>query len=724
MYLSLKAISFLTVVTCVLIILDFPIARQVLGFVFLSFVPGYLLLRVLRFSDYSPLDRVLFSLGLSISFVMFVGFFVNQVAVSLHLSGLLSTLPLLGVIFGSSFVLIVACYLRERGQKTNYLEEKHAAFSVWLIVLCVIPILGAVGAIYQVPLITVVMILAVSTLFVAATVFKKAIPDKIYPLIIAVSSIALLFNTVLISKYLMGTDVFIEFNVFRNVDINGFWQPPGNMISYTLIDSVNSLLSVTLLPAVYTNLLQVSGDVFFKVFYPFLFAFVPLILYRMYEKQTNKKIALLSVFFFISVPIAFFGIEMMSLDRQIVGQFFMILAIYTLAEPKMGVGKKLVLPLIFGVSLIVSHYSIAYIFLVYLIAFYIITRVKFFPFRKTSIRSLRLGFVLLMVVLTFSWYLYISSSPLNQLEASINKISSLFTSDFADLGARGFGPGALQSASPFAATTFLGAINKILVYIEHLFIVIGVLVLIIKPKEFSLTSEYRLLSLSSAIFLGFGLLIPNLSLTLNMTRFYSILLPFLAPFVVLGGMYSLTFLKKRIIGNSLSFKQFKKWSFETAAFLTIACILAATFLFQTGFIGHVSNGYPYSYSLDLSRREASTDLSIQAGTHSGYFLDTEVFGAKWLVNSINNSSAVYGDDNSMSTVLKSYASQLSNRTFPITSMFVPRSGVFTYLKYLNLNLQVFATGEGRSFNASEVFNASDNFENVYSNGNSVIFYSP
>jgi uncharacterized membrane protein len=718
---QLKAVTFLSISTCITVLLDIQMARQILGFCFLSFVPGYLLLRLLKLSGKNFVDTLIFSVGLSISYVMFAGLLLNTFFVTLNLSNWLST-PLLASMFGSTFVFIAFCHFTENKEKLSSSSNSQSLLTVsWISVLFLLPLVGIIGAVYHNALLTMAMIIGIAALFLIATFWNRIIPETIFPLLILSASIALLLNSVLISKYLIGSDIFSEFYVYRTIAINGYWLPSGQILSYTLIDSLNSLLSITILPAIYVSLTGISADVIFKVLYPFIFSLVPLALFRIYEQQLDKKSALLSVFSFVSISVVFFGYEPLSLDRQIAGQFFLIISILLLLGSQIHNGKKEILLIVFGASIIVSHYSMAYVFLAYLISFYIVTKIRIFPSRKASMKSLHLGTVLLMVVLTFAWYAYVSSSPLNQLGQTTSHIVSAFTSDFSNLGARGFSQGALQSVSPLATTTLEGAIDKALFYLENLFLAIGVLLLIIKPDEFSLNSSFRLVAIMSALFLLLGFAIPNLATTLNMTRFYAILLPFLAPFIVLGGTYTINLARMQF----LKFGKKIGRLFPKAIILWIMIfVLLATFLFQTGFIGHVTNGYPYSYSLDLQRRESSSDISIIEGTHANYFLESEVLGAAWLERNLEPTAIVYSDYDSARTVLKSYAHLSDDRNPLISQGLTPTSGTFVYLKYLNTILgRTYSTG-GDVINTTELQSSLATCDKIYSNGVSEIYYSP
>jgi len=336
---------------------------------------------------------------------------------------------------GLTLILFLLNYRRkDKGARPLSFGKENVTTILQICLLFVLPVLSIIGALYRNTSPLLLMILGVAVLCVVSIFSDRLIHGKIFTLAIASASIALLLHTALISKYFMGSpDGFLEFYVFKLTEIGGCWHTPGPIISYSLIDNLNSLLSITILPTTYTAMLRIDGEVFFKLFYPLVFSLVPLALYKMYEKQTDKKVALLSVIFFISASITFYGLEPLSLARQIVGQFFFILSMFLMVENKLALGKKRVLLIIFAAALTVSHYSLAYIFLFYIVSLFVLSRIHIPLYRKEHTHVAKIlspSLILLLIALTFSWYIYVSDSPLNQLLNSVHRIIDNFNSDF------------------------------------------------------------------------------------------------------------------------------------------------------------------------------------------------------------------------------------------------------------------------------------------------------
>jgi len=57
---------------------DIPIARQVLGFCYFTFLPRFIILKLLKVNKLNKVETILFSVGLSIAFLMIVGLLINE----------------------------------------------------------------------------------------------------------------------------------------------------------------------------------------------------------------------------------------------------------------------------------------------------------------------------------------------------------------------------------------------------------------------------------------------------------------------------------------------------------------------------------------------------------------------------------------------------------------------------------------------------------------------
>ena len=62
----------------------------------------------------------------------------------------------------------------------------------------------------------------------------------------------------------------------------------------------NAMLSITILPTVYSNMLGMDPELVFKIIYPLIFAFVPIALYALWKPYIGKKFAFLASFLFMA----------------------------------------------------------------------------------------------------------------------------------------------------------------------------------------------------------------------------------------------------------------------------------------------------------------------------------------------------------------------------------------------------------------------------------------
>jgi uncharacterized membrane protein len=575
--------------------------------------------------------------------------------------------------------------------------------------MLIVAVAGIFGAVYHNNLLLIFMIVGVAAFLFLNIFFRRASLVKIFPIFILITSVGLLFFAVFTSKYIFGSDAFIEFFVYRLTEVKGYWAPPGEAVFYSMIDNVNSMLSITILPTIYSGVIGVDGEVVFKFLYPFIFSLIPLALYKICVTQVNPKIALLASFFFMATPITFYGGEPLSLNRQILGQFFFIISMFLILENSLHIGKKRILLIAFVAALVVSHYSLAYIFLFYVVSLFIFSEIGHRYWRKDSgnLRKILTPIMLLLIsALTFSWYINV-----------IQRIASLFTQDFFNPQAGALSEGALTSLSPSVGpSSIVGGIHRIVIYADLLLIVIGLLLLLLRSKRFTVNIEFRLMTFISIIIMGLCFAVPNFANSLNTSRFYSIVLPFLAPFFGLGAVELFYLIRKFITARFLPRWGKPRLSDIGVYFATILLIL--TFLFQVGLVNYATQDYPYSYTLDLDRKLNSNNTDVLVSVHTFFFNDEEVLGAKWIQEVRNPSSMVYADLNSRARVLKSYALIADNMLIPFTNETLP-SNSLVYLKYLNIKLGLFEPG-----NMSDVVPLLQVCNQIYSNGDSIVFSKP
>ncbi len=128
--------------------LSFFFAFQLLGkssvLSTLTFIPGFVIVKLLKQDNLGLAETVLFSVGLSVAFVMLAGLVVNEVGLLVGIRQPLE--PSLLVLVLSGFVLLgaLACYFR--GSQDLQPVGLTKGTVVKFFVLCSLPVLSIVGA--------------------------------------------------------------------------------------------------------------------------------------------------------------------------------------------------------------------------------------------------------------------------------------------------------------------------------------------------------------------------------------------------------------------------------------------------------------------------------------------------------------------------------------------------------------------------------------------------
>jgi uncharacterized membrane protein len=98
-------ILILLIATDFAVLLNIPFLRQLFGFLFLTIIPGILILQVLKLNKIGSTEKFVLSVGLSISFLMLFGLLINNLSLSLGYESPLSTHSIL-ISFNLAFIVL------------------------------------------------------------------------------------------------------------------------------------------------------------------------------------------------------------------------------------------------------------------------------------------------------------------------------------------------------------------------------------------------------------------------------------------------------------------------------------------------------------------------------------------------------------------------------------------------------------------------------------------
>jgi uncharacterized membrane protein len=619
--------------------LQIPILRQFVSFIYLTFVPGIIICRILKLHKLGNIETLLYTVGLSIATLMFTGLFVNTVYPLFGISKPISLLPLIISISAVVLVLCILSYVRDKDFYDPSFIDVGNVLSPPALFLCSIPFLAVFGTYLvnfhhnNILLMFLIVIIALIALLIG---FDRFIPKNLYPLAVFVIAISLLYHASLISMYIWGWDIQGEYLLCNIVKINDLWNP-------TICSNLNAMLAIVMLAPIFSDTCGMNPQWIFKIIYPLLFSLVPLGLYRVYQKQTDDRIAFLACFFFVSL-FTFYG-AMLELARQQIAELFLVLLILAMIDKGMRKTTRSFLFIVFGISLVVSHYGLSYIYMFCLISAWLLLILAENPamqklmnnfysklgrsekkpvgnpiFSNAKDRTISSVFVLLFITFTLAWYMYVSSSSAFNSIVYIgdHMASSIFIEFLSPEAAQGLNIITTKTVSP------LHSVAKYLHLLSLFFIAVGIITLILKCRDMKFEREYVAFSLVAfGICLG-GIALPYFASALNTSRLYQITLIFLAPFCVIGGITVFRMLS-RVVRAS--------WTNESvkSSLKVLSLFFAIFLLFNSGWVYEVTKDNPTSKS--LSNYMDNTCCN-----------EKEAFGAKWLSANTDSNSIVYGDE--------------------------------------------------------------------------------
>jgi len=664
-----------------------PVVTPLIGFVYLTFVPGYLILRILRLHNLGSVKSLMFGVGLSLSVLMFTGYIVN---LCLPVFGVKTPLTLvnLGICFtGLVVVLSLASFLRDGNYYSDVLVDVGKFYRPSFLFLCLLPFLAVFGSyfmnLYSNNLITLLLIILI--VFVLFLVVYGKIPEKFYIFAVWVVSISILYSSSLISSMVWGWDVQNEFYLANLVLNYSLWN-------FNLPDAYNALLSIVMVAPIYSMFTHVDLDHVFKLVYPFIFSLMPLGLYKIFRSQLDSsKLAFLGVFLFMSFNTFF--IELVTISREMTAEFFMVLLLLLILERKYK-SNIIALLIIFSVSLVVSHYSLTYFFLISMVGVTVLMVV--YNISKFGVSKKTLGFgssnnLALLIFLTvftasfaYLWYgVYAGGFALRSITdvlgvvfLNISQIMSHYLGSFGFSSSITFNfvlvalivvglvvlgvviyfcvklERQLESYEDKIAKfanwldyrivafvsivvllfitlmvgpykTWIVSVLRYLNFVVVFFIIMGIFFIVIEMKIKNFQLKYSAFAVMAFVMLIAGFMLPSFRAAFNMTRIYEITFLVLALLCVYGGIKVFESLAQLFKSEKLD---------ESAPMKIFTIFLAVFFVFNAGLVSVVSNT---SVPMSLSNGNLASD-------YYPLFNTQEASSAEWLSdNRVSNS--IYAD---------------------------------------------------------------------------------
>lgn len=644
--------------TDISIIMNLPILKPVLTFLFFTLIPGILILLILKMNQVTLLKKIVLGVGLSISFLMIIGLILNSLYPLINQP--LSLEPVLITL--NAILLVMSGLVYHRNKKDFDMKQffdleidlKGKLLSP-LIFPFIFPFLAVLGTYLmnstQNNVIILVLLLIIPLYLIAIVYFQKKIQSTTYAVALWLIGLSLLLMYGLTSYHLLGRDVHLEFYCYElslynyHWDINAYYNP------------YNACISINILPLIYHVLSGIKGEYIFKVFMAFIGSLIPLIVYLVAGKFLTKRYAFFAALLFV---FQLFFLNLLGAVRQEIAVLFFFLTILVVFDSQMEKSGRKILIVLFILSTLISHYSTAYV------AFLVILPILLLPFLKNLVKGRKLVFtnmdvIIISLLFITMWYLLVAKV---QFASGVQVLGKTVSATAAG--------GITSSLMATRGAYILGILGVVLKSLPNTIsvlvhdaifttILIGLYTVFRNFRHYQekLSGEFLLGIGISIVLLVLFVALPYISIAYDAARLFFQLLIFLAPIFIIGCITIAKWIKK------------PKWDFIIILLLLISLFSCVTYL-QYSLLGE-----PYSpiYEKDSVIRQEL------------YIFDSELISTKWIYQYGYDDLTIYSDGREVARFLTAYGINIHNRKIN-DSYFgwnqTVNSG-YIYLGYVNVN---------------------------------------
>ncbi|MCK4734696.1 MAG: DUF2206 domain-containing protein [Methanophagales archaeon] len=696
------------------ILLNIPFLRQVLGFLFLTLLPGLFILQILKLDKLESTEKFVLSVGLSISFLMFFGLLLNN---SLFGIGYKTPLSAISLLIPFNLAFIVLAIVGHKINKTQTFSLPNLNLSTSEKAFLIVPILFPALSIFGMHVmnttdnnIILMFLLFLIPIYIAfVCFFNQKNPKRLYPVVIFLIGISLVLMFSLRSNHILGTDRHTEYYFFQTTLNNLHWSISG----YSTLDAC---LSISILPTIYQSILNVNQEYLYKILIPVLLPILPLIIFIISKKYVEESYAFLASFFFMSQELFITCPG----GRTKVAVLFFALTMMTLFNDKIEPLKKRILFIVFMASCIVSHYSTAYIFFFIMVGTFIGIEMR--PKKYTFKKIISLTLVILFFSMIFFWYSQVTETAFNAgvgfIDNTLSNLNQFFVDESRSQVPAMFGKDIVEKSIPHM-------IQFVFTWLTFALIGIGIITLIRRYKEMSFPElnfkmpdflkdkfevEYFVIALVCSGLLVAIIALPFISTGYDIFRVYTLAITILSVFFVIGGIIIAKYLNQVFRRNNPFRKNIdERNASQVRAYLIILLVLIPYFLCISGAMYNIF-GFPQKII-----------LNSEGNQYDAYYVhDQESYGAKWLKEYSESKTRIYTDFRGrFGLVSQAGFSQNSIDCYSLTNQ--KRIDGYIYLKYYNvINNRLMGRG-GTSYNLTEYDDVFVGRNNIYNNGGSEVY---
>ncbi len=692
-----------------LIGIDIPFLRIIFGFLYLTFLPGVLILGKFRFNKLTVIEVFLYSIGLSFFFLMFIGMLINFLYPFCGIEKPISEVPLVITFSILTLALTLICYSSNKKYTFCLLSRNPCKISLEFFLVLMIPFLFILGT-YFINFYNSNVLSIVSILFTIIIIFGLLKKNRfdLFPFAIWVISLSFMFHWSLITMYIPISDGTIEYYFSNMVIKNGIWD-------YAIDTGSNSLLSVVILNPIYCHICNIPLTWVYKLILPTLMSFVPIGLYNVYNKYYSEDISFISCIFFFTMYSFFSWIALAM--KHVTAYIFVVLIFTLLTNKSENDSKKSLLLIIFTMSLIVSHYGISYLFILTIFTVLLLSQVnKLIKKNFLAAGKITNTYMILCFIFAISWYMYTSNS--NEFNIIVNMGYNTVTQvlEFSVESSRAYAYIGDSFGKPLSLI-----VRHFIYYTLILFEGVGVFYTCYKYLNKKIViKEYLSIAIVSFLML-FSIFLPFFTINLSIDRIFNFTAIFLAPFCING----LRIIIRSIMSATHVPAISKKNLTEIVSIYFLVFIL-----FETGIVsGLIVKDYYFSSAL------SQKDIMNQGTTvnknsyYSDYMISYDVYCANWLSLYKNPQKRIFADfmaiyplitygeypfyeSNMNITLLKPYESET----------YLKENDSYFYLRYSNVVDGIMAYNLTMSGYNTTVYSPTlKNRDLVYSNGGCLLY---
>ncbi len=340
------------------------IAGAVIGLPLLLSVPGFVLVRSLRLASRPWWVTGAMVIALSLMMLMVLGLGLTTLWA---LGWLASPLSVVSVRTSVTFMMIsVLLWYARRGARPlesrvseEYSMRMHDWLIAWFPLVVLVPqaVLGAQRLNADMTGRVTFVMLCMSAIWMGLLIVRaRHLSERASGLALYGIGLALLLMTSMRGSGVVGHDIAREYLVLQLALSEHRWDVS------LFRDAYNACLSITLLPAMLVRMFEVSGVFLYKFVFQAIFALVVPLVYATTRVHASRTLAMLAALVCATFPTFFTDMPM--LIRQEIAFLFLALMLYLMIEGKGDAWHRRLLWCLFGVGMILSHYSTTYIAIV------------------------------------------------------------------------------------------------------------------------------------------------------------------------------------------------------------------------------------------------------------------------------------------------------------------------------------------------------------------------